>query len=225
VAGFLVNRVLGPYLDEAVRLAEAGVDLEAVDRALVDFGLPMGPYELLDEVGLDVAQHAGASLAEAYGERMAASPWLKPLVEAGHLGKKTGRGLYLWSTGEGRPRKKGRNPARPKPAGRLDLAPEAVVDRLVLAMLNEAARALAEEVVAGPRELDLATVFGMGFPPFRGGLLRYADARGLPNVVEALKAIAEHPTVAKRPGARARFTPAPLLLERAQAGRGFHAAP
>jgi 3-hydroxyacyl-CoA dehydrogenase/enoyl-CoA hydratase/3-hydroxybutyryl-CoA epimerase len=223
VAGFLVNRVLGPYLDEAVRLAEAGADLEAVDRALSDFGLPMGPYELLDEVGLDVAQHAAASLSEAYGERMQPSPHLKPLVEAGHLGKKTGRGIYLWEAEKGgRPRRKGRNPARPRPAGSVDLKPDALVDRLVLPMLNEAARALAEEVVAGPRVLDLATVFGMGFPPFRGGLLRYADTRGLPAIVEALERIALDPAVARRPGGRARFTPAPLLQELARSGRRFH---
>ena len=152
VAGFLVNRVLGPYLDEAVRLAEAGADLEAVDRALVDFGMPMGPYELLDEVGLDVALHAAGSLAEAYGERMLPSQHLKPLVDAGHLGKKTGRGIYVWEGAPGgRPRKKGRNRARPRPAGRLDLPAEVVVDRLVHARLNEAARALEEQVVAGPR--------------------------------------------------------------------------
>src|SRR6185503_18253067 len=93
VAGFLVNRVLGPYLDEALRLVGAGVDPNAIDAALVGFGMPMGPCELVDEVGLDIASHAGASLEQAYGERMRATQILKPLLEAKEFGKKTGKGI------------------------------------------------------------------------------------------------------------------------------------
>ncbi|MCZ6597396.1 MAG: hypothetical protein O7B99_07155, partial [Planctomycetota bacterium] len=99
---------------------------------------------------------------------------------------------------------------------------EAIVDRLVLAMFNEGARALEEEVVAGARELDLATVFGLGFAPFRGGLLRYADARGLPAIVERLRVLSDASGIADRASGQPRFTPAPLLVELARDGRHFH---
>ncbi|MCZ6597657.1 MAG: 3-hydroxyacyl-CoA dehydrogenase NAD-binding domain-containing protein, partial [Planctomycetota bacterium] len=217
VAGFLVNRLLGPYLDEAVRLAEAGADVEAVDRAMLDFGMPMGPFELLDEVGLDIAAHAAQSLEEAYGERMIASTLLEPLVEAGQLGKKTGTGIFVWGPGQGgRKKKTGRNLKTPPARGGFEA--EAIVDRLVLAMVNEGARALEEEVVAGARELDLATVFGLGFAPVRGGLLRYADARGLPAIVERLRVLSDASGIADRASGQARFTPAPLLVELARDG-------
>ncbi|MEM7309901.1 MAG: 3-hydroxyacyl-CoA dehydrogenase NAD-binding domain-containing protein [Planctomycetota bacterium] len=222
VAGFLVNRLLGPYLDEAVRLAQAGCDLEAVDAAMLDFGMPMGPFELLDEVGLDIAAHAASSLEAAYGERMIACDYLAPLVERGDLGKKTGTGIFSWSKENGRPVNGGRNPALPEPAQNLELSDGEVVDRLVGAMLAEGVRALEEEVVAGPRELDLATVFGMGFAPFRGGLLRYADARGLDNVVAGLKRVAEAPGVRDRKGGPERFAPAALIVELAGKGGRFH---
>ena len=230
VAGFLVNRLLGPYLDEALRLVEAGVDPQAIDDALVAFGMPMGPLELIDEVGLDIATHAGASLHEAYGERMRPTQWLRSLVEAGQLGKKSGAGIYVWGRGpDGKPAKQGRNPRAPRFAGTLSPSRDGIVDRLVLAMVNEAARALDDEVVAGPRELDLATVFGTGFAPFRGGVLKHADERGLGSVVYALKEIAQElqagggsadePRGQERVG---RFVPAEGLARRAAAGTRFH---
>jgi 3-hydroxyacyl-CoA dehydrogenase/enoyl-CoA hydratase/3-hydroxybutyryl-CoA epimerase len=220
VPGFLVNRVLGPYLDEALRMVGAGADPSTIDAALVDFGMPMGPCELVDEVGLDIAAHAGASLEKGYGERMRATRVLEPLLEAKELGKKTGKGLYVWGGSKsGRPEKAGVNPriARGTPVA---LAREDVVDRCVLAMVNEAARALAEDVVDGPRALDLATVFGTGFAPFRGGVLRYADARGLGLVVERLERLR---ALLQPEGERlGRFEPAPLLAELARAGKTFH---
>lgn len=221
VAGFLVNRVLGPYLDEAIRLVEAGVEPEAIDEALVGFGMPMGPLELVDEVGLDIASHAGASLAAAYGARMQTSGYLRPLVEGGQLGKKSGAGLYLWSKDAGgRPRKQGKNPRAPAPRGSGGLSRPQIVDRLVLALVNEAARALDEAVVAGPRELDLAMVFGTGFAPFRGGVLRYADERGLEDVVYALKEIGQR--LQDEPERAGRFTPAEGLARRAAERARFH---
>jgi 3-hydroxyacyl-CoA dehydrogenase/enoyl-CoA hydratase/3-hydroxybutyryl-CoA epimerase len=222
VAGFLVNRVLGPYLDEALRLVAAGVDPHAIDRALVAFGMPMGPCELVDEVGLDIAAHAGASLEQAYGERMRATQLLKPLIEAKELGKKTGKGIFTWRPGkagklekDGVSRKLARGAQRPMGA-------DDIVDRCVLAMANEAARCLAEQVVDGPRALDLATVFGTGFAPFRGGVLRYADSRGLGQVVERLERLrSEIQGEGERLG---RYEPAPLLSELARAGKKLHAA-
>jgi 3-hydroxyacyl-CoA dehydrogenase/enoyl-CoA hydratase/3-hydroxybutyryl-CoA epimerase len=219
VAGFLVNRVLGPYLDEAVRLVGAGVDPQAIDRALVAFGMPMGPCELVDEVGLDIASHAAASLEKAYGERMRPARLLEPLVDARELGKKSGRGLFVWRARQGgRLETHGVN-ARLAGA-RARLAADEIVDRCVLAMANEAARCLAEEVVDSPRTLDLATVFGTGFAPFHGGVLRYVDARGTQAVVARLEALqASVHGEGERAG---RFEPAPLLLELARAGRTFH---
>jgi 3-hydroxyacyl-CoA dehydrogenase/enoyl-CoA hydratase/3-hydroxybutyryl-CoA epimerase len=138
-------------------------------------------------------------------------------------GKKSGRGIFVWGPGDkGRPKSLGLNPAAPTATVTSTLPPEEAVDRLVLAMLNEAARALEEQVVAGPRELDLATVFGMGFAPFRGGLLRYADARGIAECVDALRRIAASPGVAGRSAGRLRFDPAPLLVAMARDGRRFH---
>jgi len=220
VAGFLVNRVLGPYLDEALRLVGAGVDPNAIDRALVGFGMPMGPCELVDEVGLDIATHAGASLEKAYGERMRATQLLAPLVAAKELGKKSGKGVYAWRAGKGgRLEKDGVN-ARLVARSPRAMDAEAIVDRCVLAMANEAVRCLAEEVVDGPRALDLATVFGTGFAPFRGGVLRYVDARGPGAIVERLEKLrAELQGENERLG---RYEPAPLLAERARAGKKLH---
>jgi len=219
VAGFLVNRVLGPYLDEALRLVGAGVDPDAVDRALVGFGMPMGPCELVDEVGLDIASHAGASLEKAYGERMKATQLLKPLLEAKELGKKTGTGIFCWQKGQkDKLMKAGVNPRLAR--GSKTLAAEELVDRCVLAMANEAVRCLAEQVVDGPRALDLATVFGTGFAPFRGGVLRYADSRGLGKVVERLEQLRS--AIQGENERLGRYEPAPLLVELARAGKKLH---
>ena len=220
VAGFLVNRILGPYLDEAVRLIGTGVDPNAIDHALVAFGMPMGPCELIDEVGLDIAAHAGASLEKAYGERMRAAQVLAPLVAAGEFGKKSGKGIFAWRPGKGGKAEKDGVNARLASGTARKLDEGELVDRCVLAMANEAVRCLAEEVVDGPRTLDLATVFGTGFAPFRGGVLRYADARGLAQVVERLEALR---SALQGEGERlGRYEPAPLLVERARAGKKLH---
>ncbi|MFT5286490.1 MAG: 3-hydroxyacyl-CoA dehydrogenase/enoyl-CoA hydratase/3-hydroxybutyryl-CoA epimerase [Planctomycetota bacterium] len=210
VAGFLVNRLLGPYLDEALRLFENGADPAVVDKALLEFGMPMGPFELLDEVGLDIASHAADSLSAAYGERMTKSDSLAALITANELGKKSGRGVYLWTKGKrGRLTKGARNPrfARHPGSKRSDatLPSHEIVDRCVLAMVTEAARCLDEQVVATPGELDLATVFGMGFAPFRGGLWRYAEARGTDVIRKRLAELSGSAGVADRVGGAERF--------------------
>jgi 3-hydroxyacyl-CoA dehydrogenase/enoyl-CoA hydratase/3-hydroxybutyryl-CoA epimerase len=225
VPGFLVNRVLGPYLDEAVRLFQGGADPARVDHLLLDFGMPMGPFALLDEVGFDIAAHAAQSLCAGYGERMTPSSGIDALMSPERLGKKTGLGFYRHPDPDDRR-------ARPVLADDLPsfrtgdfarhLSDEEIVDRLVLAMLNEGARCLAEEVVAGPRELDLATVFGTGFAPFRGGLLRYGDARGLVGVLGRLELIHQADDVRERGGAAARFAAADLIRELAASGGRFH---
>jgi 3-hydroxyacyl-CoA dehydrogenase/enoyl-CoA hydratase/3-hydroxybutyryl-CoA epimerase len=222
-AGFLVNRLLGPYLDESLRLLAAGVEGARLDAALVEFGMPMGPLALLDEVGFDVAQHAARSLHAAYGERMTPCDALDALVRDGRLGKKNGRGFLVHRglRGELDPAALALVPRATQRARAL--SGREIAERALFAMLAEAARALEDEVVAGPRELDLATVFGMGFPPFRGGLLRWADGLGAMQVVERLELMAKEPDVAARPGGRARFEPCALLREHARASRRFHA--
>jgi len=219
VAGFLVNRLLGPYLDEAARLLEAGVPPQSVERAAVAFGMPMGPLELIDEVGLDIAAHAAAALFSAYGERMRPSPLLQRLLAAGLTGRKGGGGFYAWRADRkrGRSVKAGLHPELSAALGAAPRAPLALrddelTDRLVLALLAEAWRCLEERVVDGPRTIDLATVFGMGFPPFRGGALRYAQTRGADDVLAGLRRVAASPDVVARGAAAARFDPPASLV-------------
>ena len=188
---------------------------------LLDFGMPMGPLRLLDEVGFDIAAHAARSLHEAYGERMTPSQLLEPCIEDGRLGRKSGFGFYDWSHGG-----KGKESfhmagdlTRFREGEELDLLSDAdIVDRCVLAMVNEAARCLEEGVVRNAAELDLATVFGMGFAPFRGGLASYANSVGAPELVRKLEAIAECEDIRERPGGRAKFEPARMLQNLARDG-------
>jgi len=211
VAGFLVNRLLGPYLDEALRLFEGGVDPQRLEDLLLDFGMPMGPLRLLDEVGFDIAGHAARSLHEAYGARMRPSEVLLPWIESGRVGRKSGKGFFNWSS----PKKPtlARDITRLQTSQSLaELSNEEIVNRCVLSLVNEAARCLEEGVVAGPVELDLATVFGMGFAPFRGGLLHYADSVGVGTVRERLDALAAEPDISARDGGRTKFQSADLIV-------------
>lgn len=208
--GFLVNRVLMPYLAEAVALVERGQPVRAVDRALRDFGMPMGPLELLDEIGLDVARKVAHVLRDAFGDRMPPVTLIDRLVAAGELGKKTELGFYDYEGG----RRKGVNssiePATPVEG---PLSAGRIIDRLVDAMVNEAALALEEQVVGRPDDVDLAMVLGTGFPPFRGGLLRYADAMGIGAIVERL---------ARRQQEGAPAGPCGRLQQMALSGQSFY---
>ncbi len=216
--GFLVNRILGPYINEAGWLLADGASVEAVDQVLTRFGMPMGPLRLLDEVGFDVSRHAGATLHEAFGERLAPAPPLVALEHTKLLGRKAGKGFYEYE----KDREKGRNEGiyqalgAAVPSERREISANDIRDRTVLAMVNEAARALEDGIVPGPGDVDLGMITGTGFPPFHGGLLRYADRRGLSSIVQRLEELAE------RHGAR--FTPAPLLRRYADEGRGFYPA-
>ena len=214
--GFLVNRILGLALNEAGHLLDEGCDVRALDRVWTDFGMPMGPCRLIDEVGLDIARHAGDALAEAFGERMAPSASLVALGESGRLGRKGGKGFYLYEGGK----KKGLDSSVYADMGqssrRVSPDPKRACDRIVLAMVNEAARILEDGIVASAADVDLGMVMGTGFPPFRGGLLRYADDRGLVEVLAVVEGFASE--------VGSRFQPSALLVELARAGETFHDA-
>jgi 3-hydroxyacyl-CoA dehydrogenase/enoyl-CoA hydratase/3-hydroxybutyryl-CoA epimerase len=184
--GFVVNRILGPYMNESGFLLEEGNSIESIDKAMTDFGMPMGPLTLLDEVGIDVAAKVSQILGAAFASRMGeTSKVVDALYADGRHGKKNGRGLYLYEDGK----RKGPDPSVYKLLGIKSPHPAnatAVVERMLLGMINEAARILDEKIVASAAELDLAMIMGTGFPPFRGGLLRYADSLGTPYILARL---------------------------------------
>lgn len=214
--GFLVNRVLGPYLNEACYLLAEGASIEAIDDAALEFGMPMGPIRLIDEIGIDVAGHAGAVLHEAFGERMAPAPPLQKLGETGRLGRKGGSGFYRYE----KDRDAGPDPtiysllAPSVPSERKPTDRKEIRARLVLSMMNEAALVLEDGIVDRAAAVDLAMIMGTGFPPFRGGLLRYADHVHPRVLVERLQGYRETLGV--------RFEPAPLLIRLAREGRTFY---
>ncbi|HEY9871395.1 MAG TPA: 3-hydroxyacyl-CoA dehydrogenase NAD-binding domain-containing protein [Candidatus Obscuribacterales bacterium] len=193
--GFLVNRLLCCYILEAGRLAEQGVPLNWIDEAAVDFGMPMGPLALLDEVGLNVAFKVAAVLHEGFGARYAPPAVLARVEALGLGGKRTGVGIYLWDDSG---KRLAVNPSliqdiglstsddRPPP----EISSE-LTERLILPMVDEAARCLEEKIVRKAREIDLAMVMGIGFPAFRGGLLRYADSLGIGRVRRRLEKVYE----------------------------------
>lgn len=219
--GFLVNRILGPYIREACLLLEEGRGIAEVDRALKGFGMPMGPFRLLDEVGIDVTLKVATFLNDALGGD-GPPAILDALLKEGRTGRKGGRGFYRYPKGKGRLPFRSRRerpdesvprlPGVPRRAGGGE--PVDIVARLVLPMVSEAAACLQEEVSSKPSEVDLATVLGFGFAPFRGGVLSYADSIGVKEVVSGLRGLAA------RFGAR--LDPHPRLVEMAQRGEGFH---
>ncbi len=177
--GFLVNRALTPYLIEAMVLLDEGVAAESIDRVAEDFGMPMGPLELADQVGLDICIDVADMLRERLQTSMPAVPdWLRQKVADGKLGRKSGQGLYPWENGKAK-----KNSGKPAPADTLD--------RLILPMLNACMACLREGVVADEETLDGAMIFGTGFAPFGGGPMHYAHARGFENLAASLQALAE----------------------------------
>lgn len=188
--GFVVNRILAPYMKEAAILAYEGVPIEDIDKAMKSFGMPMGPMALLDEVGLDVAGKVAHVMFEALGERLAEPPLMKSIQELKLLGKKGGKGIYTYDE-EGKAA--GVNPDLQAclKADVRKLQKSQIQDRLVLLMLNEAVRCLEENVVIEPSQLDLALIFGIGFPPFIGGILRYADHQGIRLLCDKLELLAQ----------------------------------
>jgi len=181
--GFVVNRVLAPYMAEAMHLAESGVPLADIDSAAEAFGMPMGPVELVDSVGIDVALHVSKVLGAAFNKPIPAR--LAEMVEKKQLGRKSGQGFYAWKDG------KAVKPETEPSAAPEDIGPKDIGDRLILAMVNEAVACLDEGVVADADLLDAGVIFGTGFAPFRGGPLQYAKDRGIDEIVGKLERLAE----------------------------------
>lgn len=210
--GFLVNRILMPYLMEAATLFIAGASIENIDGAMLEFGMPMGPLRLVDEVGIDVAHHVAETLTLHFADRMNTPPILKSMLAAGLLGRKREHGFYRHELKTPQPNEAVRMFQQPVWAGRLSR--EELQRRMVLLMVNEAARCLEEEVVTAPEDVDFAMVMGTGFAPFRGGPLRFADAYGLGRIVHDL----QHEADMGDPY----FTPCSLLLRKAQRQETFY---
>jgi 3-hydroxyacyl-CoA dehydrogenase/enoyl-CoA hydratase/3-hydroxybutyryl-CoA epimerase len=219
VSGFLVNRILLPCLNEASYLLQDGADIKNVDAVMEDFGMPMGPFVLCDVVGIDVAGKVAHCLFESYGERMRVADIFEEIYKnrPDLLGKKVGKGFYIHEE------KMTLNLEVEAIVNRLrdernirelNVFESDVIDRCILTMVNEAAKCLEEGVVKNARYLDMAMIMGAGFPAFRGGLLRYADSRGIDDVVNRLQELEKD--LGKR------FEVSPLLLKMAKSGEKFY---
>ncbi|MEY2411205.1 MAG: 3-hydroxyacyl-CoA dehydrogenase / enoyl-CoA hydratase / 3-hydroxybutyryl-CoA epimerase [Verrucomicrobiota bacterium] len=214
--GFLVNRILMPYLIEAGHLFECGARIEDIDECMLDFGMPMGPLRLIDEVGLDVASHVATDLSNKFSDRMQAPTVLTAMIADKLLGKKNGRGFYIHAKGASEPDV---NPDIDKyhhDTGCAKLSRDELRTRMVLLMVNESARCLEEEIVAEPADVDFGMIMGTGFAPFLGGPLRFADFAGIHQLVDEMKKLAGKGEV--------RFTPCKLLQTMAGTGRKFYEA-
>jgi len=213
-AGFIVNRILLPYMNEAVLMLEEGVDMQRIDKLIYKFGMPMGPFTLADEVGIDVCYKVAKILHEAYGDRVVVSELLRVIYEDKKLlGKKAGKGFFIHDKNSGG-KEKNPNPDIQVAAISSGITDEDIVNRCILLMVNEAAMALEEGMIERAEYLDMAMIMGTGFPPFRGGLLRYADSLGAAEVVKRLEALE------KLHGKR--FKPAKLLVEMSAKKRSFY---
>ncbi len=213
--GFLVNRILMPYLGEAVAMLEQGGTIEEIDGALLQFGMRMGAFILLDEIGIDIANKVAEILYQGLGERVKPSGLFATLYKEGYYGKKNGRGFYRYQGGErGGPDTYLYSKISTGSRGKEKISHEEVVDRAVLLMIKEAALCLEEKIIDRPDLLDAALIFGIGFPPFRGGLLKYADKIGSNIIVEKLAGFA------KKYGDR--FIPPKSLMEMANGGKRFY---
>jgi 3-hydroxyacyl-CoA dehydrogenase / enoyl-CoA hydratase / 3-hydroxybutyryl-CoA epimerase / enoyl-CoA isomerase len=218
--GFLVNRLLLPYMNEAALLLCEGASIDEIERAAKKFGMPMGPITLYDVVGMDVAVHAGRTMVEAYPDRVVPAVVLERLVARGRIGQKAGKGFFDYG-----PPKAGKPPrgteskevsaliAECRSGPQRKFKSEELIDRLFLPMLVEATRALEDRLVRDVRDVDLALIYGIGFPPFRGGLFFWADEVGVAKIVEKLQAYAP---LGKR------YEPTSMLTKLAQRGGKFY---
>ncbi len=215
---FLVNRLLLPYLAEALELLLDGARIDQVEQAAADFGMAIGPLRILDEIGVDTVVNAARVLWQTFPDRLVASPLLITMYKRGRLGRKSGSGFFSYAS-----ETSWDGPTEPDPSVEAliaewarppqDLSPERITHRLILPMVLEATRLLEENRVRGPGDVDLAVLFGLGFPAARGGLLYWADAQGADRIVQMLEPL--------EPLGR-RLAPTRLLVETAKRGRRFY---
>lgn len=214
--GFYVNRILAPYINEAMRCLLEGEPVEHIDRALVKFGFPVGPLQLLDEVGIDVGSKISPILKQAYGERFSAPEAVNAILADGRKGRKNNKGFYLYT----RSRWPGKRKVDDSLYRLLNIKPQAkqseeqIAERCVMMMLNEAARCLDEGVIRSARDGDIAAVFGIGFPPFLGGPFHYMDQRGGLDITNTLR------TLMQQQGER--FAPCEALMTLSEAQTNFY---
>ena len=209
--GFLVNRILLPYMVEAIRLFTEGYRVEKIDRVMTEFGMPMGPLRLADEVGLDVSAHVATDLSNRVNHLPPLHDVVPKMIAKGWLGHKSGKGFYEYSSSSERPNPQlgELQPAEPTTVNEGDLR-----DRLTLIMVNEAARTLEEHVVEAPEDIDFGMIMGTGWAPFRGGPMRFADTLSISTVVSRLNSLAD------RVGPY--FQPCRLLADMANRGGSFY---
>ncbi|MBV9618116.1 MAG: enoyl-CoA hydratase/isomerase family protein [Verrucomicrobia bacterium] len=211
--GFLVNRALFPYVLDAAELFEAGVDAEKIDGALTNWGMPMGPLRLIDEIGLDVSVDIAATLEKAYGERDRAPKILNKMREAKLLGRKGGAGFYTYEGKAQKPNESLAQWRRSVDSASGALAEEALANRLMFLMVNEAARCMEEKVVESPEDADYGMILGTGFPPHRGGPLRFAEHFGLRETVDEMNRLGQN---------EEKFVPCEILKKHARDGTKFY---
>ena len=216
--GFYVSRQLGALMGESTFMAGEGVDAALIEEAVLDFGMPMGPATLSDLTGIDIGYHVGRNFERSFGERWKMSPIYELVYQTGCYGRKTGAGWYDYGSEKPVPNPKVQevvkrylkeNRIQPK-----KISPKEIVDRMLARAINEAAYIIQEGICDRPQDMDLAIIYGLGFPPYRGGILRYADAWGIRNVYEHLVKLEKEYGV--------RLKPASLLKEMAESGRTFY---
>jgi 3-hydroxyacyl-CoA dehydrogenase/enoyl-CoA hydratase/3-hydroxybutyryl-CoA epimerase len=217
--GFYTSRILAPYMNEASFLLSEGVPIEEIDRALVEWGFPVGPITLMDEVGIDVGEKAGKIMLQAFGDRMSPPAGFEKVIADGRAGRKNNKGFYKYEGGK-KVKEKGRDVVDASIYALLGVTPNKhmekteLAERVALQMVGEAIRCLEEGILRSARDGDIGAIFGLGFPPFRGGPFRYADAMGPEALLAKFRALeAQH---------GARWAPPQLLVDMARVGRKFH---
>lgn len=211
--GFLINRILLPYLNEAGFLLQEGINFETIDEIMLKFGMPMGPFTLMDEIGLDVGYKVALLLEGYFGKRMAVAQILKKVYEQKWFGRKSGKGFFIHKGKDRIPNKEIYNLIHIEKKSAL--SKEYILRRMVFRMLNEAAMCLQEKICNEPYDVDIGMIMGTGFPAFKGGLLRYADFIGTAEILESLKRFADE-------ASPERFKPCDYLIDLSKKKEGFY---